>query len=48
MLARFLRHSCDEGFIKSVVMESLLVDDAPARLLLRMETQVVALPEKII
>jgi uncharacterized protein (TIGR00730 family) len=47
-LLAFLRHSCDEGFIKSVVMESLLVDDDPARLLLRMETQVVALPEKII
>ncbi len=46
-LLAFLRHSCEAGFVKSIVMDSLLVDDNPVRLLERMEKQEVALPEKI-
>lgn len=47
-LLDFLRHSCEAGFVKPVVVDSLLVDDNPSRLLERMSAQEVALPEKII
>lgn len=46
-LIDFLRHSSEAGFIKPFVLDSLLVDDDPIRLLERMRKQEVALPEKI-
>lgn len=47
-LLDFLRHSSQEGFIKPIVMDSLLVDDDPRHLLDLMEQQEIALPEKIL
>lgn len=38
-LLEFLQFSCDEGFVKSVHLQNLIVDDQPGRLLERLERE---------
>ncbi len=47
-LLQFLSHAGSAGFIRPVVLDSLLVDDDPERLVQRMLTQEVSLPNKIV